>query len=69
MAITERRWCDFIIYTTKGISVERILFDPDFWNNGLLPKLSDFYDNCFCPAIVSPVHLLGMKVHDLRISD
>ena len=33
MAITERSWCDFIIYTEKGVSVQRIPFDAEFWNN------------------------------------
>ena len=31
----------------------------------LLPKLTDFYDNCLCPAIVSPTYLMGLKMHDL----
>ena len=30
MAITERMWCDFVIYTEKGMSIERIQFDLDF---------------------------------------
>ena len=42
MALTEREWCDFIVYTERGISVERIKFDSDFWNSHLLPKLSTF---------------------------
>ena len=25
-------WCDFVIYTNKGMSMERITFDPQFWN-------------------------------------
>ena len=24
-------WCDFIVYTKKGISVERIPFDAAYW--------------------------------------
>ena len=68
LAITERKWCDFIVYTNKGLSVERIDFDSKFWLEQLLPKLTCFYDNCLCPAVVSPVHLLGMKVHGLRVS-
>ena len=43
MAITESGVT--IIYTEKGISVERITFDSEFWNKELLPKLIDFYDN------------------------
>ena len=67
MAITERHWCDFIVYTKKGIHVERIDFDPEFWNDKLLPKLEDFYDTCLAPNIVCPVHALGLPVK--RIQD
>lgn len=57
-----------MIYTQEGISVERIDFDSDMWEKECLPKLIDFYDHSLCPAIVCPLHLLGMKVSDLRIS-
>ena len=66
MAIGERPWCDFVIYTTKGISVQRISFDDDYWNKELLPQLISFYDNCIAPEIVSPVHSLGLPLRDLR---
>lgn len=65
MALTEREWCDFIVYTEKGISVERIKFDADFWSNDLLPKLNSFFDNCLAPEIVSPMHVLGLPVRNL----
>lgn len=42
MAITERKWCDFIIYTDKGMNTERVPFNSEFWNKKLLPKLIDF---------------------------
>jgi len=32
MAIGERPLCEFIIYTPKGISVERIHFDSTYWD-------------------------------------
>lgn len=66
MAIMEREWCDFILYTGKAINVERVTFDSDFWNNKLLPKLIDFYDNCLAPEIVCLVHVLGIPVGKLR---
>lgn len=66
MAITERTWCDFVVYTEKGISVERITYDSDFWNQDLLPKLTAFYDNCLAPEIVCPVHILGIPVRNLK---
>ena len=38
LSITGERWCVFIIYTSKVMSIERISFDPRFWgtwNEGL----------------------------------
>ena len=65
LAITGRQWCDFVIYTTKGISVDTIQFNEDFWKQKLLPSLERFYCNCIAPEIVSPIHYLGLPVRDL----
>ena len=65
MAIGERPWCDFVIFTTQGISVERVKYDALYWQNTLVPKLTKFYDNCVAPEVVSPVHALGLPVRDL----
>ena len=27
IAITDRKWCDFVVYTSKGISIEKIKFN------------------------------------------
>ena len=59
MAVTERQWCDFVIYTKEEISIERISFDKQFWTEKLLPKLIDC---CLAQEIISPVHLIGMEV-------
>ena len=42
MVITERAWCDFVVYISKGVAIDRITFDKLFWKNELLPKLDDF---------------------------
>ena len=42
MAVTGARWCDLIVYTSKGIYIQRILFDPVFWA-GLKQKLLSYY--------------------------
>ena len=42
MGITGAKWCDFIVYTSKGLYVERIAFDPVFWQN-LRNKLIQYY--------------------------
>ena len=65
MAIGGCKWCDFVIYTKKGIAIERINFDPYYWNNNILPKLINFYDNILVPEIVSPVHHLGLPIRNL----
>ena len=65
MAVGGRPWCDFIIYTTKGISVERVSFDEEYWKHTLLPVLEGFFDNCLGPEIVSPLHALGLPLRDL----
>ena len=64
MAIGNRPWCDFVVYTTKGVNVNRVQFDEDYWNLTLLPKLTTFYDNCVAPEIVSPVHVLGIPIRN-----
>ena len=66
MAIGGRTWCDFIIYTEKGIIVERISFDELFWETELLPKLIQFCECCIAPEIVAPVHHFGRAIRDLR---
>lgn len=35
-------WCDFIVYTKKGISMERIPFDAAYWAT-LKQKLKTYY--------------------------
>ena len=46
MGVGGRPWCDFVVYTKKGISIERISFNEAYWKDKLLPKLTEFYDSC-----------------------
>lgn len=66
MALGERSWCDFVVYTPFGISVQHIVFDEAYWRDKLLPKLTSFYDNCVAPELVSPLHSLGLPMRDLK---
>ncbi len=68
MEVGKRQWCDFVIYTQKGISVQRITFNERFWTDKLLPKLERFYNNCLLPELVSPVNALGLPIRDLSKS-
>ncbi|XP_037501863.2 uncharacterized protein LOC119375911 [Rhipicephalus sanguineus] len=56
MAITGHKWCDFVIWTesedpneTNHINVERIFFDPSFWENEVLPGLLHFMEKAVIP--------------------
>lgn len=65
MAIGGRMWCDFVIFTEKGISVERILFDFLYWED-LLPKLTLFWERCL---VIQTRHHLGLPIRDMRKDD
>ena len=53
MAICKRNWCDFVIWTTKEMTIERIIFDPKLWQE-TLPKLEFFYDKAILPELACP---------------
>ena len=42
MALTSAKYCDFVVYTRKGINVQRVIFDKVFWLE-MQPKLVMFY--------------------------
>ena len=48
LAITGAAWCDFVVYTFKGMSIQRITFDQEFWDKskpqGIL--FSAFFNFC-----------------------
>ena len=43
MAITGCSWCDFVVWTEKWLSVERIEFNSSLWKAEMLPKLETFF--------------------------
>ena len=59
LAITQRPWCDFCIWTPHGISVERITRDNAFWENKMFPKLKKFYLKYYLPEMADPMFLTG----------
>ena len=46
LGVTKASWCDFVIYTNEGMSIERISFDRGFWEN-VRGKLSNYYFSRF----------------------
>jgi putative phage-type endonuclease len=52
MGILGCQWCDFVVWTPSKMSIKRIMFDKCYWEESLLPNLSNFYMNQFVPRYV-----------------
>ena len=55
MGVTGAKWCDFIVYTSKGIYIERIAFDPVYWGN-LKNELLQYYFEHFLKFASADFH-------------
>ena len=33
LGVTQAKWCDFLIYTSRGLGIERIKYDHQYWIN------------------------------------
>ena len=53
MAIAGVEWCDFIVWTTVDMHVERISFNLLFWNS-CFSKLQSIYSSYILPEIIYP---------------
>jgi len=47
-------WYDFVVYTTKGIAVERIWLDSE-WCKCSITELDSYYEAYILPEILSPL--------------
>ena len=61
MAILKVSWCDFIVWTTKDMTVERILFDQSFWSS-CFTNLRNIYISSLLPEIIYPRHHLSLDI-------
>jgi hypothetical protein len=52
MGVCGKLWCDFVIWTLKGMSVERINFRPALWVT-MKSQLKSFYVNAVVPELFS----------------
>ena len=44
-------WCDFCVYTTKGVLIERICTDSEWVKSGIT-QLTDYFEGDMLPEIV-----------------
>ncbi|KAL5020002.1 hypothetical protein ScPMuIL_002894 [Solemya velum] len=64
MAICDVEYCDFVMWSPNGISVERLARDRVFWSD-IVDKLKHFYYNSMLPEIFemrTPRRLLPFKL-------
>jgi hypothetical protein len=52
LAVYELEWVDFVVWTKRGISVQRISFSLKKWEN-MLPKLETFYLSAILPDLIT----------------
>ena len=52
MKILEKDWCDYIIFATDDnkMCINRVAFNPDFWDNVLYPRLNYFLEQVLRPV-------------------
>ena len=52
LAIVKAEYCDFFVYTSHGHHIERIHFDPSFWQN-VSKNLTDFWLHYVAPELLT----------------
>lgn len=57
MACSGRAWCYFVAYTFKGLYVQRISFNPEYFIN-MVPKLSKFYTEHWRPFLMHKITMI-----------
>ena len=45
-------WCDFVVWTPTGMQITRVLFDQTYWDEDMLPKVSQFYFDMYMPLAI-----------------
>ena len=63
LGVTGLKWCDFVVWTPQGISIERISFDLAFWES-MTPKLEHFFDSAVLPELADPQYPSGRPIRE-----
>ncbi|XP_041376830.1 uncharacterized protein LOC121389299 [Gigantopelta aegis] len=62
MAVCQRNFCDFFVWTLRGDFLQRIDFDIKFWEN-CLNKINSFYLKAVIPELFSERVKRGLKLY------
>lgn len=63
--ITEKYFCDFIVWTPSEIFVERIVKNDEFWSTKMETNLIKFYHEALLPELVDPRLCRKMPIRDI----
>lgn len=63
LGITGKQWCDFSVWTPKGVCTERIQFDQAFWKS-MVNKLESFFDTAVLPELAAPQQPNGRPIRE-----
>ena len=66
LAITKLPWCDFLIWTPHGTSLQRIERDENLWKV-MYSKLKSFYHEYLLPELADPVFYSGQSIRRLQL--
>lgn len=62
MALCQRKYCDFVVWTLRGKMIERIYFDPKFWSD-CVEKINSFYVRFVLPEMFTDRVKRGLKLY------
>ena len=65
MGVTGAKWCDFIVYTSKGMYVERIAFDPNHWQT-LRNQLLQYHHLNILLSLLLWIFRMQRQIHVVR---
>lgn len=63
--ITKRKWCILSIWTPKASHNLNILYNKNFWETKMLPRLTEFYWKYLVPELLNPKLLYKTKNSDV----
>uniref|UniRef100_A0A1B6E7F7 YqaJ viral recombinase domain-containing protein n=1 Tax=Clastoptera arizonana TaxID=38151 RepID=A0A1B6E7F7_9HEMI len=64
LLITHRKYCEFALWTPKGLKLQHIEKNDQLWNEKMKMKLEMFYMNCMLPELIDPRHTRTMVIRD-----
>ena len=69
MAITGRNYCDFIVWTSKGLLVRRVKYNDVYWRSEMLPHLTAFFSDVLGPVVARIPRLETAVAHSVHRKD